>query len=73
MQTDKASLLADEASPHANEPHDLIVWETVENPWGSIGKPLTAKPWGLRPLGFAALGLPLENSSGAFTLLLSTV
>ena len=37
------------------------------------GKPLTAKPRGLRPLGFAASGLPLENHSGALTLPLSTM
>ena len=34
----------------------------------SWGKPSAAKPRGLRPLGFAALGLPSENPSGALTL-----
>ena len=37
------------------------------------GKPSASKPWGLRPLGFEALGLPSENPLGALTLPLSTV
>ena len=39
----------------------------------TICKPSAAKPWGLRFLGFAALGLPSENPSGALTLPLSTL
>ena len=36
----KASMLADKASPLANEPHDFDSWATVENPWGCVEKTL---------------------------------
>ena len=46
---------------------------SVTAPSGFLGQTLGCKPWGLRPLVFAALGLPLENPSGGLTLPLSTV
>ena len=47
---------------------------SVMAPYGfSLGKPLAAKPWGLRPLGYAASGLSSENPWGAITLPLSTL
>ena len=47
---------------------------SVRAPEGfSEGKPEAAKPRGHSPQGFAAEGLPKENSEGALTLPRSTV
>ena len=53
---------------------DTVLRGSVSAPLGlSLVKLLAAKPQGLRPLGFAASGLPLKNPLRAVTLLLSTV
>ena len=53
---------------------DTVLRGSVRAPSGfSFGKPSATKPQGLRPLSFAALGLPLENPSGALTLPLNAV
>ena len=54
----------------ASELHDF---GSLSNWWKSPEKLENKKSWRLRPLGFAASGLPSEHHSGALSLPLTTV